>query len=258
MPRSEGYGWRSKPTGQEQAAAAVINAANSGDRIASWHDGTIYALRVAGLEKRIQIQNAAASQICPDAMQTSMEWAVITKQEPPSPSQLDTQLLSQAPWKLMGTYGNNLSEVYQATTIPDPLVIESELFDRQKSIPTTNASSGHALRIKDTDTQPAYWGCSRLLPFGKQQAIFRIKPTWVPNYLPDDTVIARIEYSGYPFGEYSDRLITLKELRQSSDWQEYSLALEHQEINRTGEFRLSFFRESELLLDTITVSKLSD
>ncbi len=253
MQRSEGYGWRAMQVGQEQASAYIAEHAHFGDRVLSWHDGDTYAIRIAGLAKYLQIRNAS-DQVCPIAMQDSYEWALVVNQ-PPYISETDKKLLSQAPWQEVKRFGNDNSTIlYHNSNAVFPLIIQAEQQAPERTVADSEATLGQAMIIKDTDSQPALWGCLRLPPFGQSTVTFRIKNKGVPSDIADDQDVLRLEYSAWPGGEFSGRNITGGELRHSAGYQDYSFDLNHTHINLPGEFRVIMYRAGTIALDTITVT----
>ncbi len=254
LSKSEGYGWRTKITGQEQAAQWITDHAEDGERIVTWHDGTFYALRLAGLEKRLQIMHGGPG-ICQQGLRDSTEWATEIN-EPPLAEPQNDAVLKQAPWQEVKQFGTGTAGtiLYQNTGLHWPATIEAETHDATRTLQDSSASAGQALHIRDTDNQPALWGCLRYLPFGNTTLTIRLKTLSLPKGTNDNEDILRIEYGSYPQDEYTSTTLKARDLRQSSDYHDYTMHLTHAHMDRPGEFRLFVFREANLALDKITIT----
>ncbi len=254
IPKSEGYGWRTKITGQEQTAQWIADHANQGDRVITWHDGTFYAIRLAGLSQRLQIMHGGPT-ICAQGLRDSIEWVTEINEPPLTEPEYDA-ILKQAPWQEVQRFGQGVAAtaLYHNPELTKPMTIEAETYDGARTITDANASHGYALTIAETDSQPAIWGCLRSLPFGQDRITFRIKTLSLPSHTSDDDDILRLEYDGYPGGEYTSRVVKAKELRQSNDYQSFSFTTHHTAMDRPGEFRIFMFRPARLAVDTITIS----
>lgn len=250
---SEGYGWRTKITGQEQAAAWIADHSQTGERVITWHDGTFYAIRLAGLDKQLQIMHGGPS-VCPQAVRDSTEW-VTEINEPPLTEPVYDAIVKQAPWQEVKNFGQGVAGtvLYHSEAALIPMTIEAETHDPARAIADAEATNGKALLIRDTNRQPAIWGCLRSLPFGTDTATFWIKTMALPASTPNDQDIARIEYGGYPGGEDAHRIIKAGDLRQSG-YQAFSFPIDHTHMDRPGEFRLVMFRQGQLALDRIVVT----
>lgn len=236
LPKSEAYGWRTKLTAQSQAAQYIADHSRTGERVLSWHDGTIYALRAARPD--LQIVHGIPQQ-CVSAMNQNLEWAIIVSNEPPAPSQLDMTTLTTSPWEKVATFGSeNQTTVYQNKKITTPTVLWPAEQEKTRAITDTNLNSQPTLILKSSDTQPSLWGCLRLLPYGKQSADFLIKPLSIPSELADDKTALRLEYSSYPKGEQFQIDVTVGKLRQNPGYTLYSLPINHRETGLPGEFRV--------------------
>jgi 4-amino-4-deoxy-L-arabinose transferase-like glycosyltransferase len=254
LPKSEGYGWRTKITGQESASRYIAEHAQFGDRVLSWYDGSTFAIRSNALEKFVPITNAV-QQVCPQAMKDSYEWAV-TLDEPPLISLKDSSILTQPPWEKVSLPNSKGTILYHNKTPKDRFVIEAEDFSPARLKADAAANSGSALLIMHSDQQPAFWGCFRVLPYGKQGAEFRLRTLELDNSIPDNQTVLLIEYADYPFGQQTGkRTISAKELRQSQGYQNFGFSLNQTHINQQGEFRLFASQPVTILLDSVTVSK---
>lgn len=68
-------GWRKTVTNQDLAVDYVIAHSKPGDRVFAVGDGTSFLLKMATLNKHIQVVNGA-SKLCPQSIQDSIEWAI--------------------------------------------------------------------------------------------------------------------------------------------------------------------------------------
>lgn len=255
LKKSEAYGWRAQVTGQEDAVQLMMKSAKEGDRVLSWHDGDSYVIREAGLRKKLQI-TSAANQLCPQAMVGSYDWALVVNQ-PPQISDIDKAILTTAPWKEIGRFGEDKTTILYHNERPSlPLTIETEEFKAERRVSDTEAGNSTALLVKESFEQPAFWGCLRLLPYGKLQAEFRIKSVTIPSSVSDETGIMRIEYSGYPSGEDSGRVILAKELRHAGPgYQSFIIPLDHTKVNVRGEFRIVVYNPITAHVDSIIINR---
>jgi hypothetical protein len=254
LPKSEAYGWRTKHTGQEEAVRVIAERAKFGDRIISWHDGDAYAIRVATLDKYMQIINGT-TQTCPAAMRDSFEWALVVH-EPPYISTIDDAVLKQSPWEVVGRYGaDNSTVLYHNPAVSWPATLEAESTDPSRTVADDQASLGHALALTENQPQPAVWGCLRALPFGKSSADFYFKAEGLSKAIRDHESIARIEHNAAGKKELAGRTITAGELRQSDGYIPFRLDLEHNEINLAGEFVVKVYRPVTLKFDKVVITQ---
>lgn len=230
MPHSEGYGWRTMVTGQEQMTSKLEAEAKPGDRIMTWHDSTTFLVRSAGMAKNLQIENAS-QQICSAAFQDSVEWAAVLSQ-PPGLSSLDQAALQQPNWQPVGHFGDDGTTIlYHNQAAVWPLHLSAAALD------AAHASKG-VLRLTGDQTQPALWGCYRLLPLGELTAQVTIaRVSIIPN-LPDTQEAVRLEYASYPGGEESVHSISAAELRAAPALATFNLPVHRHILNLQGEFRI--------------------
>lgn len=256
LPKSEGYGWRTNIHGQEHAADIIARDAKNGDRVLTWHDGDTYAIRIATLNKRLQIINGN-TQTCPAAMRDSIDWA-LTVNEPPYISQLDRSTLTQSPWEKVTSFGSDDTTIlYRNRVSRTPQLIEGESYNPNRTITDRNASGQQALIIDHDQTQPAVWGCLRLLPIGKSYADISLKALDLPKFINNEEGVARIEYSSSNKDELTGITITAAELRRSRDYQTFRLELNHLTMNLAGEFVINIYRPVTLHFDSILITPTS-
>lgn len=255
LPYSESYGWRSFRTGQETAARYIASQATPKDRVIAWHDGTIFALRLQQPSPSFQILHGVP-QACSAALQDSFEWAVTTN-EPPYPSVIDYAVLSSSPWKKVTVDGEEkITKVYKNTQTSTPQTAEAEYFNPSRSIDDQSASNKHALLIKDTFTQPSFWGCPRLLYSGTNEVTFWLKTRNIPQSIPDSQNMIVIYYQSAVQSELSKRVVTAGELRKASDYTPFQFIVEHKSPDIPGDFLLSVYWPVTLLLDKVTIMNL--
>lgn len=255
MAKSEGYGWRANRPGYELAATALARQASPGERVVAWYDGVIYALRVQGLQSRLQIAHGGAEG-CLDAIGNSFDWAIVTN-VPPFATAAELAILNHAPWEIAGRFGSDGSTVlyHNRRASAWPVDIQAEAFNPALDQADAAAANGRALQLTDLTDQPSYWGCLRLMPFGPTNATFVIKATAVSPEITDNETVIRLEYAGYPSGEQSERGITAGELRRAGQgYGSYVLPINHAKINLQSEFRLYVYRPATILFDKITLA----
>lgn len=256
LPTSEAYGWRAKGTGQEEAVRLIGERAKPGDRVLSWHDGDTYAIRIATLNKQLQIVNGT-TQACPHAMRDSIEWALVVH-EPPYISPLDVETLTQSPWQEVGRFGTDRTTIlYHNPNTSWPAQLEAEGADDVDRSDDPAASGGRAIALTEKQSQPAVWGCIRVLPFGKSTADFYLRAEGISKTIRDGESIARIEHgaAGGKEKEFDGRTITAGELRQHPiTYAPYRLEINHTEMNLAGEYIIRVYRPATLLFDKITVT----
>ncbi len=257
LPKSEGYGWRSEQTGYEQAAQTLANQAKHGDRVVAWYDGAILAVRQKGLDKQLQIMHGGP-EVCPEGLKDSTDWAIVTN-NPPFASDVEKAILSQEPWQLIGSYGHDQATLlyHNTRSIQWPNRFEVESFSPTETITDNDASENKALRLTGSMAQPSYWGCLRLMPFGKSRADFVMKLVHLDPSVSDTDVVIRQEFTGYPGGEHTLHEVTARELRQSHGYAAFPMEIEHVSPDLRSEFRLYIYKPAEIRFDKIVITPKS-
>lgn len=256
LPKSEAYGWRTKATGQEAAVQIITDRAKPGDRVLSWHDGDTYAIRIATVDKQLQIINGT-TQACPHAMRDSIEWALVVH-EPPYISPIDLATLTQPPWQEVGRFGADKTTIlYHNPTTSWPAHLEAEGIENAQRRGDATASGGQSITLTEQQSQPAVWGCIRVLPFGKHAADFYLKAEGISKTIRDGESIARIEHGAAGGKELAGRTITAGELRQNTTtYTPFRLELDHTEMNLAGEYIIRIYRPVTVLFDKIVVTPI--
>jgi len=254
MHLSEGYQWRDVQTGQLQAAEAVASQAKPFDRVISWHDGTTFALQMAGYDKSLQIINGT-QQICPTAMVDSFEWGV-TENQPPGPSAEDISILDASPWEHSSGYNPlNTAVVYHNSTPTWPFVLTPKAINESQTIedPLAVEHNGQTVAMSGSATQPFFWGCYRLYPYGKFDIEFSMRATTSLTAFSADTPVIRVEYSDYPTADYTSMNLTASDL-STSEYKNFLLSVNHQKFGRQGEVRVFILQPIEVNLQSIIVT----
>lgn len=254
LSESETYFWRNDHFAETEAAALLAQRAHRGDRVVTWNDGVTFAVRNLGYSQDVQIKNGL-QQICPAALMETYDWAVGTAGDP-AHSVLDTTVFAAKPWEEVARFGEGgVTVLYHNSSAAAPLTIEGESYGKELSVADPAAHNGSAIELTDKLSQPSIWGCYRLLPLGTTTARFFMSAPSVDATLPDAEPVVKIEYSGYPQGEQTEKIVTAGELRAHPTYTPYTLTIHHEKLDLAGEFRAYVLRPATVRLDRIELAQ---
>ncbi|HSX42280.1 MAG TPA: glycosyltransferase family 39 protein [Candidatus Saccharimonadales bacterium] len=254
VKRSEAQGWRYNVTDQELIASYIAQRAKTGDRVIAWSDATIYAVRVAGYSKRLQIYNGGNS-VCPNAMATAIDWAVIEPDGNGSGNQA-ADLKRVNGWEKAREFKTSGGVTYlfhNPSAGQRPLVTNAiDVTVDHFTAVADPAAAGHAVALLTQSIDyPNLRGCYRLLSLGNRTLTIRLKAGAGLKTVPPGAPVALLEISQLG-GQTVSRPILASELKTTA-YQDFWVTINANKIDSLYEFKVWSLWDAGLTLDTLTL-----
>lgn len=251
---SEAQGWRYNVTDQELIANYLAAHAKTSDRVIAWSDATIYAVRVAGYAKQLQIYNGG-NDVCPNAMAASTDWAVIEPDGNGSGNQAaDLKLVDG--WEKAQQFQTSGGTTYLFHNLNAgqlPLVTNAvDVTVDHFSTVTDPAANGHpVVLLTQSLDYPNLRGCYRMLPLGRRTLTIRLKAGTGLKTVPTGAPVALLEIS-HLGAETVSRPILASELKTNA-YQDFSVTINATKIDSLYEFKVWSDWDAGLTLDTLSL-----
>lgn len=220
LAKTEAIGWRNIKTHQNLAAEFTANKMSYGERVLINGDGTRFLVRLAGLNKNLQIINGAGL-ICPEAINDSMDWA-ISDFGPQNPVRLS---INSSNWQKINQIQNEI----------EPILIYKNI-------------SSHKLVLQEEEVVNKR--CARWFKLGKNKITFSIIPKKVENF--DKKV--EIHLWTNSLKPVSSLYIKPSELNKRKD---YNLIFNQDLINRWVFYTIKIPKNVEVDINKVVAEKIN-